>query len=145
MMQAILDLARVLGLLFFIGIFVMFIVGLTIAFAVDGARKRTIKKAEEEGVEITLKPDRGPPVYEIEGIIYCIGFIVIGVISLVAIVLGISLPLDLSEDLENIIGTTVFGVFDILIWAVTIWSLFYYRAERQRLQRTLEETLSKKE
>lgn len=143
-MQTILDLARVLGLLFFIGLFVMFVAGLIIAFAVDGARKRTIKMAEEAGVEITLKPDRGPPVYAIEGIIYCIGFIIIGVISVVAIVLGVSFPLDLSEDLETIIGTSVFGIFDVLIWAITIWSPFYYRAERRRLQRTLEETLSKK-
>lgn len=61
-MQTLVDLARVLGDLFFIGLPVMFCLCMIIAFAVDGARKRTIKKAEEEGVEITLEPDRGPPV-----------------------------------------------------------------------------------
>lgn len=63
---------------------------------------------------------------------------------MVAIVLGISLPLDVSEDLETIIGTSVFGIFDVLLWALVIWSPFYYRAERRRLHRTLEEALSKK-
>jgi len=144
-MQTIVDLARVFGLLFFIGLPLLFCLSLIIASVLDGAKKRAIKKAEEAGVELTLKPDPGPSAFAIEGIIYCIGFIVIGIIIVVAMVLGISLPLDLTEDLENIIGTTVFGVFDILIWTVVIWSPYYYRSERRRLQRTLEEALIKEE
>jgi hypothetical protein len=145
MMQTIVDLARVLVGLFFIGLPVMFCLAVTMSFAVDKARKRTIKMAEEAGVEITLKPDSGPPTTSIEGIIYCIGFIVIGIIIVIAAVLGISFPLDLSEDLENIIGTTVTGVFDVLIWTVIIWSPFYYRTEQRRLQQKLDEALRKKD
>ncbi len=144
MMQTIIDIARVFGLLFIIGLPVLIVVGAIIAKAVDRAKKRTMKIAEEASVEVTLKPDRGPSVSEIEGIVYCIGFIVIGVIVVVAGVLGISLPLDLSEDMENIIGTTAFGIFDVLIWSVVIWSPFYYRNEKRRLQRAIEDALSKK-
>lgn len=143
-MQTIIDIARVFGLLFIIGLPVLIVVGAIIAKAVDRAKKRTMKIAEEASVEVTLKPDRGPSVSEIEGIVYCIGFIVIGVIVVVAGVLGISLPLDLSEDMENIIGTTAFGIFDVLIWSVVIWSPFYYRNEKRRLQRAIEDALSKK-
>jgi hypothetical protein len=144
MMQAIVELAKVFGLLFFIAIPVAVCVAFISGFALNGAKKRAIKTAEEAGVEFTPKPVPGPQVWEIEGIIYCIGFIVIGIISVVVVALGISLPLDVSEDTLTIITAVVFGAFAVLFWSLIIFSPLLYRSDLRRLQHSLEEALSKK-
>lgn len=145
MMQGILDLARFFALLFLTGLPVSVGVVVVAAFAVDRARKGAVRMAKEAGVDLVLKPDPGPSVTEIQGTVYCIGFIVVGAIIVVAAVLGISLPIEVSEDVENIIGTAFSGIFGVLLWALALWSPYYYIAERRRLKHDLEEAMSRKE
>jgi hypothetical protein len=144
MMQGILDLARIFAWLFFIGLPAVVVVTVVVSFAVDRARKRAVKLAQEAGAELSFKPDSGPSASEIEGIIYCIGFVVVGAVIVVAGVLGITLPTGLSEDMENILGTVFSGIFAVLLWAPILWSPYYYVTEKRRIKRKLEEALSNK-
>ncbi len=143
-MQGILDLARVFAYLFLTGLPVSVGVAVVYGFALDRQRKKAVRRAKEAGVDFTPKPVPGPSVPEIEGAIYCVGIIVVGAIIVVAAVLGVSLPLDLSEDMENIIGTVVSGFLAVLLWAVVIWSPYFYKADRRRLEQDLEEAMSRK-
>ena len=145
MMQGILDLARIFGLLFLTGIPAVVVAALVSGLALNRAKKKAIRIAQEAGVDFTPKPVPGPSVPEIEGAIYCVGIIVVGAIIVVAAVLGVSLPLDLSEDMENIIGTVVSGFLAVLLWGIVIWSPYFYKADRRRLEQDLEEAMSRKD
>jgi quinol-cytochrome oxidoreductase complex cytochrome b subunit len=144
MIQTITDFGRFFGLLFLTGIPVSVAICVVLAFALDRAKKRAVRTAEEAGVEFTPPPERGPSVSEIQGTIYCIGFIIVAIIFVVATVLGISLPIELSDEVKTIVVTVVVGIFGIFLWALIVWIPFYYRAQRRRVQRELEEALSHK-
>ena len=144
MMQGILDLARIFAFLFLTGLPVSVGVAVVFGFALDRHKKRTVRMAKEAGVDFTPKPSPGPSVTEIQGTVYCIGFIVVGAIIVIALVLGISLPIELSEDMENIIGTVFAGIFGIGLWAIVIWSPYFYITERRALEREFEEAMSTK-
>ena len=145
MMQGILDLARVFGFLFLTGIPAVFVAALVSVVALNRAKKRAARIAQEAGVDFTPKPAPGPSVLEIEGAIYCIGIVVVGAIIVIAAVLGVSLPLEWSEDMENIVGTAVSGFLVVLLWAIVIWSPYFYKADRRRIEQDLEEALSRKD
>ena len=144
-MQGILDVGRVFAWLFLIALPLAIVIAIVLSFAVDWARKKAVKLAQEQGAELSFKPDPGPSIAEIEGIFYCIGIIIVGAIIVVAAVLGISLPIEVSEDVQNLIATIVAGVFDVMLWAIIIWSPYYYISEKRRIKRKLDEALSNTE
>lgn len=101
------------------------------------SRNKTKEKAEAAGVVLALDSSKGIDVYGIEGCGYCIGLIVILVLG----ALGITLPLEISQDMEDLVVLVVITIFGAMCWAVTLWSPFYLRNERRRFRLLLENAM----
>jgi hypothetical protein len=103
--------------------------------------RRIRKQAAEAGVSVTLpKSESSFDPWAIEGCGYCIIFVVIIILG----ALGISLPIILPQQTENIIMAVVMTVFGGLFWGLVIWSIVYTVREYPKRQKLLKAALQGK-
>jgi amino acid transporter len=108
-------------------------------------RSNMNRRTDEAGVPRLVIPVRDWPkgwsVTDIQGFVWLIGFIIIAILVPVFALLGITLPITLPEEVENLIGAvfwtaiaTIFWVAGIITIAVSIHD---FRIRRRQLKDTL--------
>ena len=123
-----------LGLFFITGIIAMIVAAIIVSGLWSREKKRIEKEAEAEGVSVIIDTTQQVDVYAIEGCGYCIVFLVI----IILVALGVSFPMVVSEEIEDIVVMIVIIFLGALCWAVTLWAPFYLRNERRRFRRMLD-------
>lgn len=100
-------------------------------------KKKIEKEAEAAGVSVIIDTTQQVDVYAIEGCGYCIVFLIIIILA----ALGVSFPMVVSEEIEDIVVMIVIIIFGAVCWAVTLWAPIYLRNERRRFRRILDSAL----
>lgn len=126
-----------IAIFFISGLLAMIIASMVVGWLWTRSRNKTNEEAEAAGVTLAFDSSRTIDVYGIEGCGYCIGLIII----LVLLALGVTLPLEISENMENLIVLVIITVFGAASWAVTLWAPLYLRNERRRFRLLLEKAM----
>ncbi|MFX1562711.1 MAG: hypothetical protein ACFFDP_05340 [Promethearchaeota archaeon] len=129
--------------LFFISGLVMMLIMACVASGVWSLQKRRYqRKADELGVKVDFSSGESSiDAYGIEGCGYCVGFIIIIVLG----AMGISLPIILPGDVQQLLFLSVLLVFGSVFWGATIWGFYYISRISRKFQKILDEAPGVKE
>jgi len=130
-----------LAIFFVTGLAMMIILALGIGIVVSMKYKAIRKKAEQADVQVDLgSGSTGIDAQGIEGCGYCI----VCSIVLICGALGISLPIVLTQQTEDLILAIVMAVFGALCWAVSIWGIPYSIRDLKKKHRALDDAIAAK-
>ena len=116
----------------------MIIIALGVGVVVSMKYKAIRKKAERADVQVDLSSgSTGIDAQGIEGCGYCI----VCSIALILGALGISLPIVLTQQAEDLILAIVMAVFGALCWAVSIWAIPYSTQDLKKKYRALDDAI----
>ncbi len=132
-----LTLQQGLGLFFITGLIAMIVAAIIVSGLWSREKKKIEKEAEAAGVSVIIDTAQQVDVYAIEGCGYCIVFLIIIILA----ALGVSFPMVVSEEIEDIVVMIVIIIFGAVCWAVTLWAPIYLRNERRRFRRILDSAL----
>lgn len=128
-----------LAVFFVTGLAAMVIIALAVSIVVSMKYKAIRKKAEQADVQVDLSSgSAGITAQGIEGCGYCIGCTII----LILVVLGISLPIVLTQQAEDLILAIVMAVFGALCWGVAIAAIPYSIRDLNKKYRALDDALA---
>jgi hypothetical protein len=109
-------------------------------------RRYMHRRTDEAGVPRIVIPVRDWPkgwsVTDIQAVIWIIGLIIAGVIIAIFTVLGITLPLTLPEETENLIGAVVWTAIGAVLWISGIIIIVVSMNDFRKRHRQLKEAVA---
>ena len=130
-----------LAVFFVTGLAAMIIIALAVGIVVSIKYKAIRKKAEQADVQVDLSS--GSTRIDAQGIEGC-GYCIVCSIVLILGALGISLPIVLTQQAEDLILAVVMAVFGALCWAVSIWGIPYSIRDLKKKYRALDDAIAAK-
>jgi len=130
-----------LAIFFVTGLAMMIILALGIGVVVSMKYKAIRKKAEQADVQVDL--GSGSTRIDIQGIEGC-GYCIVCSVALILGALGISLPIVLTQQAEDLILAIVMAVLGALCWAVSIWAIPYSTRDLKKKYRALDDAIAAK-
>ena len=130
-----------LAVFFVTGLAAMILIALAVGIVVSLKFKGIRKKAEQAGVQVDLSSgSTGISALDIEGCGYCI----VCTIALILGALGISLPIVLTQQAEDLILAIVMAVMGALCWGATIAAIPYSIRDLKKKNRALDDAIAAK-
>jgi predicted membrane channel-forming protein YqfA (hemolysin III family) len=130
-----------LAVFFVTGLAAMIIIALAVGIVVSLKFKAIRKKAEQAGVQVDLSSDSTRITAQgIEGCGYCI----VCTIVLIFGALGITLPIVLTQQAEDLILAIVMAVLGALCWGATIAAIPISVRDLKKRYRALDDALAAK-
>jgi hypothetical protein len=131
-----------LAIFFVTGLAAMIIIGLAVAIVVSLKFKAIRKKAEQADVQVDLSSgSTGVNAQGIEGCGYCI----VCTVALILGALGISLPIVLTQQAEDLILAIVMVVMGALCWGAAIAAIPYSIRDLKKKYRALDDAIAAKD
>jgi hypothetical protein len=128
------------------GIVFLIVVCVTAKIVLRVQRRYMNRRTDEAGAPRIFIPVRdfpkGVSAQDIEGIGYCIGFIIIIIVVPIAAFLGITFPVTLPEEMQMLIGAVFMVALTALFWGAGIITLIVSIKDFIRRNQQLKEALT---
>ena len=128
------------------GLVFLIVVCITSKIVLRVQRHYMHRRTDEAGIPRIIIPVRdfpkGVSVLDIQGIGYCIGFLILIIVIPIAAFLGITFPITLPEETQNLIGAAFTVALTALFWGAGIITLVVSIKDFIRRNRQLKEALT---